>query len=136
MTNSQFFRGCSLVDFCTVLSYEIWIVGALRTSGAYWKLFIFRIFRGWRFLLPKEVVGVALFGCTGSSFLFFAVLGPGQICLNGFQGRPIRGRQGGAETNHTRHSALKPVQTLTTALQPAASGPMFAEKRQTWTDDC
>ena len=38
--------------------------------------------------------------------------------------------------NHFLCGALTALQTMIAHLQPAASGPMTAEKQPTWTDDC
>ena len=40
-----------------------------------------------------------------------------------------------ALVNHVESSAFKAFQTVTADLQPAASGPMPAQKRPIWTDD-
>ena len=54
-------------------------------------------------------------------------------CISG--GKPIQCQPVGGG-NRVELRAFRALQTVTADLQPAASGPMAAEKQPTWTDDC
>ena len=71
----------------------------------------------------------------GTVFLNFVALETG-LNIDGFSGGSRIHYNGVTLVNHVEIGAIEALQTMTADLQPAASGPMTAQKQPTQTDAC